>query len=170
MVHKKIVEVLNLAKEIEKEGILSYLDIARRTKDISGKNMFITLAQEEVSHYLALEKEVIKFLEEGHSEHIEIPVSEIEKVAPEITKREKRKKGKSELNELDALEIALEQEKKSMEFYKSKMEEMEDENLKALFKRLYEMEQNHYDLIFAQLDYIKGTGFWFDIPEFSMEA
>ena len=46
----------------------------------------------------------------------------------------------------------------------------EDENFQVLFKRLYEMEQNHYDFTFAQLDYIKGTGFWFDIPEFSMEA
>jgi len=73
---------------------------------------------------------------------------------------------------VEILNLAREIEKEGILSYldKSRMEEMEDENLRVLFKRLYDMEQNHYDLIFTQLDYIKGTGFWFDIPEFSMEA
>ncbi|MEO0199408.1 MAG: ferritin family protein [candidate division WOR-3 bacterium] len=160
---------LDLAMDIEKDSIFRYLEIARKTKDTSGKNMFITLAMEEVKHLLILSEARQIVEEEVHLKPLEVPKSEIEGVLPDIIKREKKKHGKSELNELDALEIALEHEKKAMDFYEKKSVEMTDETLKNLFKRLYEMERGHYELIMAQLDYIKGTGFWFDMPEFSME-
>jgi rubrerythrin len=56
-----------------------------------------------------------------------------------------------------------------MEFYETHYQIVDDESLKELLKKLYETEKAHYELIMAQIDYIKGTGFWFDIPEFSME-
>jgi rubrerythrin len=163
------VTIVDIAIENEKGSIFTYLEIARKTKDTSGKNMFITLASEEVRHLLSLLEVKDLFSKEVHKKTLEVPKSEIEKLLPDIKAREKKKHGKSELNELDALEIALEQEKKSMEFYETHYQSVDDDSLKALLKKLYETEKAHYELIMAQIDYIKGTGFWFDIPEFSME-
>ncbi|MGB9823612.1 MAG: ferritin family protein [Candidatus Hydrothermia bacterium] len=165
----KILVILDMALEIEKESIFRYLDVARKTKDTSGKNMFITLATEEVNHllYISEIREMAK--KETHLKSIQVPKSEVAGVLPDVLKREKKKHGKSELSEIDALEIALEHEKKAMEFYEKKSMEVSDQTLKDLFNKLYQMEKGHYELIMAQLDYIRGTGFWFDIPEFSME-
>jgi rubrerythrin len=165
----KIVTILDMALEIEKESIYRYLDIARKTKDTAGKNMFVTLANEEVNHllYIIQIREMAK--KETQLKPLQVPKSEIAGVLPDVLKREKKKHGKSELNEIDALEIALEHERKAIEFYEKKSMEVSDQTLKDLFNKLYHMEKGHYELIMAQLDYIRGTGFWFDIPEFSME-
>jgi len=165
----KNITILDLAVENEKGAIFSYLDIARKTKDTAGKNMFITLASEEVRHLLTLNELRQKYGEKIYVRTLEIPESDVEKLLPDIKGREKKKHGKTELNELDALDIALEQEKKSMELYEHYSTTLEDEGLATLLKRLYAMEKAHYELVMAQIDYIKGTGFWFDIPEFSME-
>jgi len=162
-------DILNYAFEIEKESIFRYLEIARKTKDATGKNMFVTLAMEEVRHLLSILDAKSVYHEKLEKKPLEVPKSEVESILPDILKREKKKHGKSEMNEVDALEIALEHEKKAMDFYERKAKETSDEGLKNLLLRLYEMEKGHYKLILAQLDYIKGTGFWFDIPEFSME-
>lgn len=163
------VAIVDMAIENEKSAIFTYLEIARKTKDTSGKNMFITLAGEEVKHLVSLMEVKELFNKKVHIKTLEVPKSEIEKLLPDIKAREKKKHGKSELNELDALEIALEHEKKSMEFYETNYQTVDDESLKDLLKKFYETEKAHYELIMAQIDYIKGTGFWFDIPEFSME-
>lgn len=35
---------------------------------------------------------------------------------------------------------------------------------------LAEWEDSHYDLIMAQIDYIKNTGVWLGMPEFRMDG
>ena len=45
-----------------------------------------------------------------------------------------------------------------------------DSKAKALFSRLAEWEDAHFDIIQAELDSIQGTGFWFGIPEFQMDG
>ncbi len=163
------IAIIDLALENEKNAIFIYLEVAKKTKDTSGKNMFITLASEETHHLLSLIelKEIYKTPLQKKT--LEVPKSEIERILPYIKKREKTKHGKSELSELDALEIALEHEKKSMELYKELAQKTDDEAIKNLLLKLHDTEKAHYELVMAQIDYIKGTGFWFDIPEFSME-
>ena len=36
--------------------------------------------------------------------------------------------------------------------------------------QLVQMEESHYNIQQAELDHILGIGFWFDIPEFDLEA
>jgi len=52
-------EALRTAIEMEKDSLYKYLEFAKGTKDVSGKNMFIRLSMDEFSHmellYRALE-------------------------------------------------------------------------------------------------------------------
>lgn len=39
-----------------------------------------------------------------------------------------------------------------------------------MFLRLAEWEDSHFELIQAELDYVKNTGFWFGVHEFKMDG
>ncbi|MEO0226235.1 MAG: ferritin family protein [candidate division WOR-3 bacterium] len=163
------IKILNIGIELEKTGLKNYLDYAFKTKDITGKNMFLKLARDEFDHMTILEKELNSLLTNRCWVREDVPESVIEKVAPRLRDIE-RKKSEEGLKELDALKSALDGEKKSIEFYKSEKNKLKDGNARLIFERLIEMEESHYDLIQAEIDHIEKTGFWFGIAEFSLEA
>ncbi len=169
-IKKKITEILKHAIRIEKEGLITYLNAARKAKDIGVKNMFISLARDEYHHMEILERERDRFLAGKPYEPVTLPHSEVERLMPRVKEAEKKRGVRSELSETEALNIALEQERRSRDYYFKKANELPDDcEARKLFLDLAHMEQMHYDLILAQLDYIKGTGFWFDMPEFTLE-
>jgi|Deesub1362A_J573_1020465.scaffolds.fasta_scaffold00089_45 rubrerythrin len=163
------VEALEFAIKVEKAGLKSYLEFARKSRDITGKNMFISLAKDEFAHMEILEKELNNIREKKGWEKVDIPESEVEKLIPVLDSIQK-KKGKSGMQEIDALEMALEQEERSMRFYREQKEKVKDPVARKILEKLGEMELSHYLLIQSELDYIRNTGFWFDIPEFSLEV
>jgi rubrerythrin len=164
------VKALKTAIEVEDNGLFTFLKFARQTKDTTGKNMFIRLAMDELEHRRILDKQLTKLLEGGTWENVEVPHSEIEKIAPNIREKQQRTKGSSGLAELDALNTALDLEKKAAKFFREKAEIVEVPEARDLFIRLAEWEEAHFDLIQAELDSIQGTGFWFGIPEFQMDG
>ena len=166
---EEAIKIVNIGIVLEKTGLKNYLDYGFRTKDCTGKNMFLKLARDEFDHMTILEKELNSLLTSRCWIKEEVPESIIEKVAPKLRDIEK-KKSEDGLKELDALKTALDGEKKSIEFYKSEQGKLKDTNAANIFNRLIEMEESHYDLIQAEIDHIEKTGFWFGIAEFSLEA
>ena len=164
------IKALKTAIEVEDNGLYIFLKFARKTKDTTGKNMFIRLAMDELEHRRILDKQLNNLLEGGTWENIEIPHSEIEQIAPMIREKQQRTKGESGLAEIDALNTALDLEKKAAKFFREKAEIVDHPEVKDLFIRLAEWEESHYDLIQAELDAINKTGFWFGIPEFQMDG
>jgi len=163
------VKALRYAIKVEQNGLITYIKLARKTKDITGKNMLIGLARDEFYHMITLEKQLESIVENHRWIKVDIEESEIEKLVPKISEYIGRIKGERALSEEDALQVALSQEKQSIDFYKEQYEKAQTPEAKEMFRRLIEMEESHYNLILAQLDYIKKTGFWFGIPEFTME-
>jgi rubrerythrin len=164
------VKALKTAIEIEDNGLLNFLKFARQTKDTTGKNMFIRLAMDEHEHRLIIEKQLTNLMEGKPLVMVEIPRSEIEKVAPAIREKQRRTRGESGLLEIDALNTALDLERKAARFFREQAGVVNDSEAKALFNRLAEWEDAHFDIIQAELDSIQGTGFWFGIPEFQMDG
>ncbi len=164
------VRALKTAIEIEDNGLLNFLKFARQTKDVTGKNMFIRLAMDEHEHRLIIEKQLNNLLVGKPLIKIEIPKSEIEEIAPKIREKQQRTRGESGLLEIDALNTALDLERKAAKFFRDQEKLVSDPEAKALFIRLAEWEDAHFDLIQAELDSIQGTGFWFGIPEFQMDG
>ncbi|HEX9970896.1 MAG TPA: ferritin family protein [bacterium] len=163
-------KALKTAIEIEDNGLLNFLKFARQTKDTTGKNMFIRLAMDEHEHRRIIEKQLTNLMEGKPLIKIEIPKSEIEQVAPTIRDKQQKTRGESGLLEIDALNTALDLERKAAKFFRDQANLISDAEAKALFIRLAEWEDAHFDLIQAELDSIQGTGFWFGIPEFQMDG
>ncbi|MBD3288967.1 rubrerythrin [candidate division KSB1 bacterium] len=163
-------KILKTAIEVEDNGLETFLKFARKTKDETGKNIFIQLALDEHNHRLILEKQLNKLMSGKKWEPVEIPKSAIEKLSPAVREKQKRTRGESGLAEVDALNVALDLERKTAKFFREQAENIGEPEAKNLFYRLAEWEDSHFDIIQAELDSINNTGFWFDIPEFRMDG
>ncbi len=132
--------------------------------------MFIWLAEEEFEHMRLLEELLEKEAADMPIGKLKIEEMALADLAPKLKGRKRVSSTKAEAHQIHALSAALEQEKKSRDYYRQQAENAEHPEVRELFLTLAEMEQAHADIIQAQLDYIKGTGFWFGIPEFSVEG
>ncbi|MEO0072008.1 MAG: ferritin family protein [candidate division WOR-3 bacterium] len=162
-------KALEVAINAEKTGLKTYLEFAYKTKDESGKNMFIRLALDEFEHMRILETQRESIQEKECWIPIKVELSEIEKIIPKIKEKTVRIRGTEGLDQMSALRTALELEDRAIKFYKEQAEKSTDEKAREMFMRLCEMEQAHYELIRAEIDYIEKTGFWFNLQEFSLE-
>ena len=142
-------EVLGTALNLERKGFIFYTEAEKKTENKTGKKMFAQLAGEEEEHIEDI-KTMFKNLYPQKSD-IDIPVfdGDVSEYSGEV----------------EALKIGIEMEKKSIEFYT----EWAKGNLGTLFNKLIEIEKSHLELLEAELDYVKKTGFWFDYFESSLE-
>jgi len=162
--------ILKTAIEVEINGLNAFTKFANETQDEEGKRMFLRLAEDEKEHKAILEKQLKNLSEGGGWESIQIPPSRVERLIPALRDKEKRTKGESGMGELDALNTALDLERKAAQFFRDKAAEVDNPEAKETFLRLAEWEEAHFELIQAELDNIKNTGFWFGMPEFRMDG
>ncbi len=162
-------EALKLAMETEKRGLETYLNFAHQTGDETGKNMFILLARDELEHFEVLEKALSHLELSGRWADIEVRKSLVARVVPKLLGRDVRVKGKRGIDQVQALQAALDQERRSIELYRSQLATATDPSARKTFRKLMEMEEAHFDIIQAELDNITETGFWFQVPEFNLE-
>ncbi|MBZ4643640.1 MAG: hypothetical protein PWQ25_1515 [Deferribacteres bacterium] len=166
---ERLLEALKLAYEAEKEGLRSYLKYARKTKVGVGKDMFIQLAADEVDHMELIENFREKILAGQPIEAVNVPKGRLSKFMPNIKDASLQPVDRADIGDEEALKIALEHEKKAMEFYKAEAAAATDPKVKEFFEKLADVESKHYAIIQAELDSIRGDGFWFDTIEFSVE-
>lgn len=164
-----VLKAFKMGMETELHGLDAYLKFAKKTKDETGKNMFIQLAIDEMDHYRILEKAYTETEVDGDLSKITVSESIIQRISPKLEDRDARIKGESGVDQVNALTTALAQERRSMELYRQQLGKPISPQAREIFQRLMEMEEAHYDLIQAELDSINETGFWFQIPEFDLE-
>lgn len=162
-------EALKLAMETEKRGLETYLGFARQTGDETGKNMFILLARDELEHFEVLERALAQLGLSGRWADIEVRQSLVERVVPKLRERDVRVKGQRGIDQVQALQAALEQERRSFELYRGQLAAAADPSARKTFRKLMEMEEAHHAILEAELDNITETGFWFQVPEFNLE-
>ena len=163
-------KILKTAIEVEINGLNTFQRFAEQTQDEEGKRMFLRLAEDEKEHKAILEKQLKNLSEGGSWTSIQIPTSSVEKLIPALRDKQKRTKGESGMGELDALNTALDWERKAAQFFRDKAAEVDNPEAKETFLRLAEWEDAHFELIQAELDNIKNTGLWFGMPEFRMDG
>lgn len=167
---EEAMKVLKTAIEIEENGEATFLRFARETQDETGKRMFERLAEDEREHKRILMEQMNAITQNGSWRAIHIPKTIVEKVAPQVREKQKRTKGEAALGEIDALNAALDLERKAADYFRQKAKEVDHPEGKALFIRLAEWEDAHFELIQSELDSLRNTGLWFGIPEFRMDG
>jgi rubrerythrin len=164
-------KAIETAIQIEREGLAFYSLVAEQVSDPKGKIMFETLARDEQSH-LDLFRSVRERLMQGGGW---LSPEEVKAIAPErrppiFPRGEAIGQVEVPERELAALKRGIEAEEASIDFYSEQMAKTGDPAAKEMYAYLIGQEEGHRTILEGEYDYLTGTGFWFDIREFDLEA
>jgi rubrerythrin len=164
-----LTEAVSMAINLEIKGRKFYLEAAEKTENPTGKQVFINLAEEEKIHLRTFQAMLEKNsdLQKWREPVIASPKKP---VIPVFDDKARASLKRATADELEALRIAMKQEKEALEFFEKAAEQAEDDLTRRIFLFIKEQEIYHYDLLQAEHDHITRTGFWFDTPEFRMDG
>jgi len=150
------VKAIKVAIEAEKEAFQAYSKAAKRTKNPKGRDMFQQLSEFEMNHYQKLTGLLKSLQEKG--EWILYEGTSLKKKTIPLKKEKPR--GNEQLTDLDALKIAIREEKKALAYYRSMAELTRDPRGKDMYKRLADEESLHEKLLNDQYYSLHNTGLW----------
>jgi rubrerythrin len=163
-------EAIRTAIEYEMKVRDVYVDAAERSAGTPGNQLFRVMADEEQYHVDYLVERLREWKETGKVNPAEVKtaIPSRETIAAGLSSIEGSLAGESSGAEMDFLRKALEVERETSGFYKKVVGELGDEG-REMFARFLEIETGHLALVQAQIDVLSGTGFWFDVQEFTLE-
>lgn len=153
---------LESARKLEKEGYEFYTQAAQKTLNREGREMFEFLAVEEIKHYKIVDNLMEMF---GGSR---LPIKD------EITSESgifNETRGGSigeKADQLDALNIGIKAEQKSIEAYSNIYDKTNNQSLKKAAKKLIQEEKKHLSILEAEVEFITDTGEYHDFRTITM--
>jgi rubrerythrin len=165
-------EAIKTAIEYEKKVQKVYSDAAAKIADPRGQKIFHQLAGEEAGHVAYLLSRLDEWQKDGHLNIVELPtiVPDKERIAAGRKRLSKSLRGKhAATSELEYLKRAFELEKETSDFYQRMVSELSGTQ-RQLFDRFLKIEDGHLAIVQAEIDSLEGSGFWFDMQEFDLEA
>lgn len=155
---------VELAIRMEKDAIDFYRDAVKRTKHPFGKRMFEGFIEDEKRHLKALD-DIFSGL--GLRMDSQSPIERVRSIFEEL-RFEMMQRVEAGTDEIDAIKVALDFEKKGYDFYRKVSEEATDEKIKELFKILTKEEEEHFNILQNTLSFLEDTGNWFMWEEHSI--
>ncbi len=155
-----MVNIFIYAMQMEKDGEEYYYQLAQETNDKGLQAIFSMLAQEEAKHY--------EFISKARTARPQMAETSILTDAKNIFAQIKES-GESfdpDSGQTGAYKKAQEIEKRSMDFYKEKAEEVEQDYQKELFLKLAVEEKKHYFLLQNIIDFVSRPETWLENAEF----
>jgi rubrerythrin len=162
-----VLKILEQAMESEKEGYEFYVQASSITRDPKGKEMFKYLARDETEHFKTLE-EAYNSLGGGEGKGSKT-IRHKKKGKRFVIDRGLKKKLETVSGDLKALNIALKVEEDAHEFYARSAKKARQPDVRDMFMKLADMENNHYKLLKYEHDSLTHSGYWCDFPEFTLE-
>jgi rubrerythrin len=150
------IKAVEVAMEAEKNAYQAYSKAAKKTIDPKGRDMFLQLSEFEMNHYRKL-KDLLKSLQEK-GEWTLYEGTTLKKKA--IPLKMGKPKGQEQLTDIDALKIAIREEKKAEAYYRSVAGLTEDPRGRDMYKRLASEEALHEKLLNDQYYSLHNTGSW----------
>jgi Fe2+ or Zn2+ uptake regulation protein/rubrerythrin len=147
-------DALELTLAVERRGYSFYSGAARKTRDPLGRQMFQGLADEEAGHMKQLQDEYRELIA-GHGwlrkEPNRLPVSK--KIADEIFPERTllNVEVREGTTQLEALQIAIDLERKSHRFFNDFARKLEDPRSRRLFRDFAREEQTHLQSLLGEL-------------------
>jgi len=153
-------DALELTLAIERRGYTFYTNASRKTKNGSGRLMFQRLAAEESDHLRRLQAEHQSLMRKNEwlkREPARLPLSRkiVEEIFPqkELLKIEV----KDETSDLDALNIAMNLERRSHQFFTDFAKQISDANGRKVFMEFAKDEESHLRALVAEYNSLVQT-------------
>jgi rubrerythrin len=149
-------KAVEMAMEAEKNAYQNYSKAAKKTKNPKGRDMLQQLSEFEMNHYQKL-KNLLKSLQEK-GEWILYEGTTLKR--KKIPLKAQKPKGQEQLSDMDALKMAIREEKKAQGYYRSMAELTRDPRGRDMYKRLANEEALHENLLNDQYYSLHNTGLW----------
>lgn len=164
-------EAIRTALQYEHRVLAVYREAAEATGGPVGRDVFEALADEEQGHVDYLEAKLEQWRQTGRVTPGELKtvLPSEDAVAEGVSKLQQNPTAGAQDVELELLKQALEAETETSAFYERMVDEL-DADGKALFEPFLTIERAHRALVQAEIDALTGTGFWFDVAEFRLDA
>jgi len=153
-------QALRQAMRLEQDGYEFYTRAAERTADPRGREMFLSLADDEKLH-LRLVQDQYEALKDGKGW---VSFSEVTEIEPINLDKPlfppKREVIDPEASDTDALLFALQVENESYELYRKAATETADPAGKAMYRFLADQERVHFDILMLNYEHLVSSGSW----------
>lgn len=159
---KLLLTILRSARKLEKEGHDFYMTTADNTENRKGGEMFRFLAREEVKHYRIVDD----LIAEAGGQHT--PMEEEEAVKTDVFGETHGGRIWSKSDDLDALNIGIRAEQKSIETYSRLHDQIADKKIKKTAKKLLDEEKKHLSILEVQVEFVTDTGEYHDFKTITM--
>lgn len=154
--------ILKIALEAEKDGLEMYLKASERALYPLGRQMLLSLAEDEKSHI-----RMIRELAAGRG--LQSALNEAREGSPTERMRNAMTALKSVVmddlsvcaDELEVLRIGLDMEKRSYEFYKQGAKDAVSKDESSLCEKLAAEEGEHYRMLQNTYEYLEDRAHWF---------
>ena len=153
---KEDIKAAKAAMNAEMNAYQAYLRAAKKTKNPKGRDMFQQLSEFEMNHYQKL-KDLLKSLQEK-GEWILYSGASFKKKS--VSLKTDKIKGQDQLTDMDALKIAIREERKAQGYYRSMAELARDPRGRDMYKRLADEEALHEKVLNDQYYSLHNTGIW----------
>jgi len=164
MEDETILEALKLAAHKEQDARKFYLESAERVKDACGREMFLSLADEEQHHLTMVQRTYESLI--GGSGWVEFAEAAAVAEFEPLKAREnlKREVGES-TGEADALLLAIQLENDSYDLYVQQAERVSDPAGKQMYRYLAQAERRHFDILMLNYEHMITTGGFLGLTE-----
>jgi rubrerythrin len=156
-------EALRQAISLEQRGYKFYLEAVEMTTDPRGQELFRSLADDEVNHLRAVQRQRQALSESKNwvslAKAPEKPI-DIEKPLLPPDKETLEKTIRADASDIDALHFALEFENDAYNLYRQAAKDTTDPAGKAMYEWLTEQELSHFNLLMLNYEYLVTSGHW----------
>ncbi|MDH7488609.1 MAG: ferritin family protein [Anaerolineae bacterium] len=157
MEDKTVLEALKLAAHKEQDARKFYLESAERVKDACGREMFLSLADEEQHHLTMVQRTYESLI--GGGGWVEFAEAAAVAEFEPLKARENLKRQVSEAtSEADALLLAIQLENDSYDLYVQQAEQVSDPAGKQMYRYLAQAERRHFDILMLNYEHMITTG------------
>ena len=160
---KAALTVLQQALELEQRGYEFYVLAAARTVDSTGKAMLLSLADDEVLHQKAIQRQIDSLGQGGGWALPEdLPTVDADLSSPLFPagKVELQKAIQPDASDLDALLFALKIENDSFALYAEQAKQATDPNAKRLYMYLVDAERAHFNMLMNNYESLNSNAGW----------
>lgn len=163
MNEEEMCNLLGKALDLEEEGRKFYSRCAQQTKDENGAEMFRYLAREEISHYNRVAELFKTYLNQGYCNYLASRDDREESGVFQDHVAGGKMSEKSDM--LDALNMGISAEKKSIELYQMMLDDAQGDEVAAAIQKIADEETKHLQMLETEVEFVTKTGDFTDFKQ-----
>lgn len=160
---EKILEPFRIALKIEREGKKFLLEAAAKAEHPAAKRTFEFLASEEDIHAAKIQRLYQAIADTGESIDPDTDAGDAKEKIEKFNERmaELKDTVTASARDIEAYKTALEMEEDTEQFYRERIKETDDDNIKQIYRYLIAEEEAHSVMLKSCLDFMESPLQWF---------